>query len=466
MPTIFVSYQRNDEPTIVRKLYESLTGILGPEAIIANDYGVFAAQQERQNMLVRCDIVMVVIGKQWLKTVLGELSEQDQRDSQVRDDLSTAIQYQKPVLPILLSSWTVRSPDTPIDSRLSSLLQSVSAPLREFYITHDLEHVVLPAHTPMPDLLQQLARYTPERLRPPPFYDEDITHILQRVQTVAPNTRSAPYLVVTEELYEVAAVPTNTLPAYLQALGFRAFSIGGQDVIIPPVNRIPEGAFLMGSDPLHDPLFLADETPQHTVSLQRYEIGSYPLTVAEYHCFLQATGYQEPRELYSTAWSDQCQHPEHPVTCITREDAQTYAHWLSQRTGQLWRLPTEAEWEKAARGSNGWVYPWGNGWNPLWLNWYGEGPADITPVGMYRHNRSPYGCYDMVGNVWEWTNTLFRPYPYQLEDGRETPTGDGIPILRGGSWYSHREELRAAYRNSDGDANVGIYIGARLARSC
>ena len=466
MPMLFLSYQSHDEPAIVRKLYESLTGILGPEAIIANDDGAFADQQERQHSLIHCDIVMVVIGKQWLRHVLSELSEQDQKDNQVIDDINTAIQYQKHILPILLSRWRVRSPDTPVDSRLSSLLQSVSAPLREFYATHDLEHVVLPAHSHRPDLLQQLARSTPERLRPPPFYDEDITHIMQRVQTVAPDTSYSPYLVVTEELDEVLALPTHILPAYLQALGFRAFFIGGHDVIIPPVNRIPEGAFLMGSDPLHDPLLCSDETPQHTVSLQSYEIGSYPLTVAEYRCFLQATGYQEPIELYSTAWSDQCQHPENPVTCTTREDAQAYAHWLSQRTGQLWRLPTEAEWEKAARGSAGWVYPWGNEWNPLWLNWYGEGPTDVTPVGMYRQNSSPYGCYDMIGNVWEWTNTIFRPYPYQLPDGRDTPTEDRIPILRGGSWYSHREELRAAYRNSDGDTNVGIYIGARLARSC
>jgi len=109
---------------------------------------------------------------------------------------------------------------------------------------------------------------------------------------------------------------------------------------------------MLGSDPLQDTHSLPDETPQHAVSLLQHEIGLYPLTVAEYHCFLSATGYQEPIELYSTTWDDQLQHPENPVTCITWKDVQAYAQWLSQLTGQPWRLPTEAEWEKAARGSD------------------------------------------------------------------------------------------------------------------
>jgi formylglycine-generating enzyme required for sulfatase activity len=138
-----------------------------------------------------------------------------------------------------------------------------------------------------------------------------------------------------------------------------------------------------------------------------------------------------------------------------------YCQWLSEKTGQAYRLPTEAEWEKAARGTGGRIYPWGNEWDETKLNSGEGGPGDTTPVGQYSPDGdSPYGAADMAGNVWEWTRSLWGrdpnepsfKYPYDPADGREDlDAPDGIlRVLRGGAFFSDRWLVRCAYRHGDG----------------
>jgi len=136
-------------------------------------------------------------------------------------------------------------------------------------------------------------------------------------------------------------------------------------------------------------------------------------------------------------------------------DAMEYCRWLNQAHGPdlpkgwTFRLPTEAEWEKTARGEYGQEWPWGSEFDAKKCNSSEEGAKGTTPGGAYSpQGDSPYGAADMAGNVWEWTHTLKRDYPYQAEDGRESEEGSDLRAERGGSFYDNRRYAHCAYRSS------------------
>jgi formylglycine-generating enzyme required for sulfatase activity len=136
------------------------------------------------------------------------------------------------------------------------------------------------------------------------------------------------------------------------------------------------------------------------------------------------------------------------VVRVSWYDAADYCRWLSEATGKPYRLPTEAEWEKAARGTEGNIYPWGDSWDRKRCNTKEDGRRDTTPVGAYPLGASPYGLLDMAGNVWEWTTSLLWNYPYQADDGREDPSSPDSRVLRGGSWLNLYDTARTTYRRS------------------
>lgn len=269
------------------------------------------------------------------------------------------------------------------------------------------------------------------------------------------------------------------LPASLQSLGFVGSVIRGSEVIVPPVCAIPAGAFLMGSDQERDSFAQRNELPQHTVTLSAFRIGKFPVTVAEYACAVRAKAVRAPEtssDLFEEEqWHNQLRKPDHPVQQVYHTDGLAYADWLAQMTGLAWRLPTEAEWEKAARGADGRVYPWGDAEDSRRANTGAmgylfedaqrmiSGPGRTTPVGSYPSGASPYGPQDMSGNVWEWTSSLLSPYPYQANDGREDPQAHGNRVLRGGSYFDQIWAARAAYRGRL-SAPASVY-GFRIAYS-
>ncbi len=241
--------------------------------------------------------------------------------------------------------------------------------------------------------------------------------------------------------------------------------------IEPELIHIPAGEFLMGSDPDKDKYARDDEQPQHTVYLPEYYIAKTPVTNAQYAAFVEATGHGEPSH-----WPGDkppTNKADHPVVGVSWHDAMAYCRWLGEATGKAYRLPSEAEWENAARGTDGRIYPWGNEWNTRRCNVREEGPSDTTPVEMYSpQGDSPYGCVDMAGNVWEWTLNLWGKseddpdfkYPYNPQDGQEDLEADNeiLRVLRGGSWYNSQSDARCASRDRLLPIGKRSYDGFRL----
>jgi formylglycine-generating enzyme required for sulfatase activity len=332
----------------------------------------------------------------------------------------------------------------------------------------------------------------------------------------------------------------------------------------PPMIDVPGGTYPIGDDDViewsigRDGGTTSAHVPRHTVTVAPYEMGQYPVTNAEYACFVAAKGYEDERwwvtedgrrwwrgELPNEAaktnnrvwrqrfladaalfeqmeaqgrfpsaeaverwrgwvaqddaefeaalaahwqarretepryWRDErYNRPSQPVVGLCWYEARAYCAWLSAQTGRRLRLPTEVEWEAAARGPDGRRYPWGDKWDPLRSNTYETRVKGTTPVGVFPEGDSPFGVSDMGGNVGNWTSSLYGSndrsseepgyrYPYQAGDGREDAEAgaDVQRVLRGGTWQSHPTNARVVYRDLDEPGFRDHDAGFRLARS-
>ncbi|MEE8379837.1 MAG: formylglycine-generating enzyme family protein [Gammaproteobacteria bacterium] len=188
---------------------------------------------------------------------------------------------------------------------------------------------------------------------------------------------------------------------------------------------VPAGQFIMGTDTR-----LPDEGPQHTVTLPAYFIDKYEVTNYQYKKFNDATNGRSPRHWRNRTFPDG--KVDHPVVYVTWDNANDYCHWAGKR------LPTDQEWEKAARGTGGRLFPWGDQFSVHRANtplrWKEIGSfGDTTPVGSFEEGKSPYGLYDVSGNVWEWTDSWYKAYPDNKTDSESY--GERYKTLKGGSWF-------------------------------
>ena len=263
----------------------------------------------------------------------------------------------------------------------------------------------------------------------------------------------------------------NTAQEFVRALKYVLVEppLGIGSTMISPKDGmvmvyVPDGPFLMGSSNF-DPNADDNEKPQRMVYLDGYWIDQTPVTNRMFAKFVAETGYETEAEKdgWSQVWDGSewvntqganWQHPcgpestlavrwDHPVVCVSWHDAQAYSQWAGRR------LPTEAEWEKAARGTDGRTYPWGNAEPSHRLLNFNMNIGDTTPVGSYPAGTSPYGALDMAGNVWEWTADWYDLDYYKNAPQYLNPQGPDtgeLRVVRGGSWLNVAEGVRAGFR--------------------
>ena len=275
-----------------------------------------------------------------------------------------------------------------------------------------------------------------------------------------------------------------------------AYVHGGDDAAMV---YVPAGYFLRGTTKARAEAlsgqfgdFFMVETPQRSIYLSAYYIDKFEVTNRQYGVFLDALKAGERHSMHPDAppdkdytptyWRDsRLNGPNHPVTAVDWYDAYAYCRWA----GKV--LPTEAQWEKAARGPDGLTYPWGDTWQVAYSNnvefTFGKpvlsdrqwvlllGNLDLDgvtmfsqPVGSFPEGASPYGAHDMGGNLWEWARDRYIRDYYQAAPSHNPPGPTGASpyrVLRGGCWSSHRGKIRAAYRNYDLAADRHLEIGFR-----
>jgi formylglycine-generating enzyme required for sulfatase activity len=222
--------------------------------------------------------------------------------------------------------------------------------------------------------------------------------------------------------------------------------------------RVPAGKFLMGSNNGAD-----SEKPQHTVDIPYdYWMGRFPVTNEQYSLYVKAKGISDP----VSNWENK---KNHPAVNISWDTIMEYCGWLNNLlkaelpSDLVLRLPTEAEWEKAARGTDGREYPWGNEFEKSKCNSKEGGIDGTTFIGLYSpQSDSPYGCADMAGNVWEWTHSENKVYPYNAKDGREDEHIGVIRALHGGSFRNLANSAHCSSRNW-GNPDLGFrHLGFRM----
>jgi formylglycine-generating enzyme required for sulfatase activity len=234
----------------------------------------------------------------------------------------------------------------------------------------------------------------------------------------------------------------------------------------PVMVRVEGGEFDMGTDPRIDVDAEKSEQPRHSVMIKPFFLGQYEVSFAQYAAFATATNRELPND---HDWG----RARRPVINVSWEDAVAYAKWLSQQTGKAYRLPTEAEWEYAARAGSTTKYSWGNEIDQdgeVWANCDGCGSQwdnkQSAPVGSYEANA--FGLYDMAGNVWEWTQDCWHDdYRYAPSDGTawlERDKGDcQRRVIRGGGWFDEPRYLRSADRTWSRPVTRYGNLGFRLA---
>lgn len=413
MSKILISYRREDSADVTGRIYDRLI-LVFPQSVFRDvdsiPLGVdFRAYLDEQ--VAKCDVFLAVIGRDWLrgKGRKGKSRLEDPGDF-VRIEIESALKRQIPVIPVLVGGATI-----PPAQRLPASIQDMSY-RNGIVVRPDPDF-----HKDMDRLIANLKQLVQRLREPQTGIDDQTTPFLTEIKPFSPaavgdETRSSPIL--------IAEVPS---PRPAQTREPRDSQGAGP----PGMVRIPKGPFLYG------------DKKARVVIDHDYWIDKFPVTNEKYRAFIEVNGYgteaywspygwkwkTENNITGPAYWNDPTWNKEdHPVVGVSYYEAEAYARWAGKR------LPTEQEWEKAARGEDGREYPWGEEFDKNKCN---GGESDIdhtTPVTQYPNGVSPYGCFDMAGNVWEWCSSWY-------------DESSGLHVVRGGSWNRTPGLLRASDRN-------------------
>lgn len=398
MSKILISYRREDSADVTGRIDDRLVQQFGRQAVFVDvdsiPFGVdFRKHLDEQ--VAKCDVFLAVIGPDWMgpKDSQGKTRLEDPRDF-VRIEIESALKRQIPVIPVL-----VRGASIPPAEQLPKSLQE------------------LPYRHGLP-------------VRSGPDFHKDMNRL---IASLTQQIRG---------LSEAQSKP-DTLAKPVQEKTKPSAPDQPVDMV-----KVPKGPFLYGDSKTR-------ETIDHD-----YWIDQYPVTNKKYRVFILAGGYENHQYWSSEGWKwrmeekitspeywsdEKWNKPNHPVVGVSCYEAEAYAKWAGKR------LPAEQEWEKAARGEEGFQYPWGEEFDKTRCNSSESGIDHTTPVTQYPKGVSPYGCYDMAGNVWEW-----------CADWYDEKFGERV--LRGGSWYNVPEYLRASTRYRTNAVDRLNSIGFRLAQ--
>jgi formylglycine-generating enzyme required for sulfatase activity len=375
MSKVFISYHRDDSAHVTGRIYDRLTQQFDRETVFKDVDSIPMGVDFRvylDEQVAKCEVFLAVIGQGWIKRrgSKGKSRLDDPRNF-VRIEIESALKRQIPVIPVLVSG--------------------ASIPLAE----------------QLPTSIQDLSYRNGIAVRADPDFHRDMDRLIEylKQQIQGPQEkRQEPVRPVIDPLR------TDT-PA---------------DMV-----KVPKGPFLYGGDRVR-------EVIDHD-----YWIDTYPVTNEQYRAFILADGYgnqaywseegwkwktkeniQSPKYWNNTKWNK----ADFPVVGVSFYETEAYAKWAGKR------LPTEQEWEKAARGTDGREYPWGDEFDKKKCNSSEVAIEHTTPVTQYSNGVSPYGCYDMAGNVWDWCADW---YDEEQKDRR---------VVRGGSWYNGPGLVRVSYR--------------------
>jgi formylglycine-generating enzyme required for sulfatase activity len=466
MGHIFISYSHKDT-VYAHQLAENLQS-MGFEVWIDErlDYGS-QWPQELQKQLDSCSAFIVI------------MSPRSYESEWVQSELQRARRKLKPIFPMLLEGeepwlsvestqyYDVRGQVNP-DSRFYSALKTVMTPnpiartlelpkgFARAKLAHDSSKLKMGIVIATIGVLL-VSFFGGAALLMGPLLKKDINPTVPVVQSTGDG--------ISPE--ELTSVPEATFTAET-TLPPQITSIEDHEMAL-----VPAGKFTMGrsaKDELADCqefssecnlVWFMDEEPVHEVYLDAFYIDIYEVTNALYEACEDQGVCNPPQSSNSSTHLNYYGNPEfdhYPVLYVNWNQARTYCESRGAR------LPTEAEWEKAARGMDGRMYPWGEELDEAFANFHWN-VGDTTPVGRYENGKSPYGVYDMAGNVWEWVNSLHESYPYNANDGRESLGGEGPRVMRGGSWgYEGDNSISASYRFAFNPTDSNLDLGFRCAR--
>ena len=479
MSKIFISYRRDDSAAYAGRLYDRLVSHFGRGHVFMDIDQIEPGEvfdQVIKDKLAAVQVAVVLIGERWLD--IADASGQrrlDNPDDWVRLEITTLLERNIRVIPVLVGAATMPKP-TQLPECMIPLTRRHALEITSHPRFHTDADKLVKALEKIVDALPPEPPKIPEKPEKPGFLGFAVIAGVIGIVLIAggylivmsPKTIPIqPVDPVVEQTAEAARAETHPTQALIAEQPQQATpdpvvqpvtEQSKVSVIEPKMVRIPPGKFLMGSNDS------SDEQPVHEVSIAyAFEIGQYEVTFDEYDAFAEDIQRKLPHQDRGRG--------RRPMVDVSFDDAQAYVIWLSEKTGKKYRLPTEAEWEYAARAGTQTRYWWGDDIGHNNANCYGCGSEwdgkQTALVGSFKANA--FGLYDTAGNVWEWTQDCWHDsYQNAPQDGSVWLEKDGgnctRRVVRGGSWDDNPRNLRSALRDGFDADGADDDLGFRVSR--